>query len=73
MPVEASFYREFFQLLDGTRDRTALVAQMGKLFDTGRASLPPEIDRSKLPEVVEGSIRRAARNALLVPSKSDAC
>lgn len=69
MPVEASFYREFFQLLDGTRDRAALIAEMGKLLDEGRVSLPPDIDRSKLPEVVEGSIRRAARNALLVQSK----
>jgi methyltransferase-like protein len=66
MTVEAPFYREFFQLLDGTRDRAALVLEMGKLLDAGRVKLPPEIDRAKLPEVVEGSIRRAARNALLI-------
>lgn len=70
MPVEAPFYREFFQLLDGTRDRAALISEMGKLLDEGRVSLPPEIDRSKLPEVIEGSIRRAARNALLIDRDS---
>jgi SAM-dependent methyltransferase len=69
MAVEAPFYREFFQLLDGTRDRATLVLEMGKLLDEGKVSLPPEIDRSRLPEVVEGSIRRAARNALLIDER----
>ncbi len=66
MRVEAPFYRELFQLLDGRQNIADLVSAMGKLLDQGRASLPPEIDRSRLPELVAGSVRRAARNALLV-------
>lgn len=66
MRVEAPFYREFFQLLDGRHNLADLVSEMGKLLDEGRVSLPPEIDRAKLPELVAGSIRRASRNALLV-------
>ncbi len=66
MNVEEPFHRELFLLTDGSRDRAALVAEMNRLLDAGRVTLPPEIDRSKLPEVVEGSLRRAARNALLL-------
>jgi hypothetical protein len=40
--LEGALAREMVGLLDGTRDRGAIVAELGRLYEAGRIGLPAE-------------------------------
>jgi len=63
--LEIPLYRALFALLDGTRDRGALVAELRQLVEVKGVELPSGAAIDQLPALVEEALKKAARDALL--------
>jgi hypothetical protein len=71
LKIEDSLSRHLVGLLDGTRDRSALVRELAELVESGDASLPrdgaPVVDaRQALSEGLDENLKSLARSAVLV-------
>jgi methyltransferase-like protein/ubiquinone/menaquinone biosynthesis C-methylase UbiE len=70
--LEDSFTRNLLLLLDGTRDRTRLLAELtakieaGEMLDENEEARDLTVIKRDLPEVVESNLVQMARSALLV-------
>jgi methyltransferase-like protein/SAM-dependent methyltransferase len=72
LEIEDAFGQRLLQLLDGTRDRTALLTELNALVESGALELEDKSEESKrkfldnLPGLLEESLARFARLGLLL-------
>jgi SAM-dependent methyltransferase len=64
--VDQPLWRELFALLDGSRNRDMITAQLRQRLDEGALTLPPGVTEGDLPALVESVLRKAATEAMLI-------